>query len=167
MKHRPIPRTFAAGRAVTPQVCSGVAISAMNGMGELLRFGQRGYVCQSGKTTLKFNGAIQTRETGKLFVPPQFSWSPRERQSSQALVSNANHLLPNFSNFSPNSIVATRDRLSHAYEDAFVCRDARGRCAGYQERAERRRFHSGQDYAAALSRGPQAACRSTAEAGPA
>src|SRR5215471_1082901 len=33
----------------------------MNGMGELLQFGQRGYVCQSGKTTLKFNGAIQTR----------------------------------------------------------------------------------------------------------
>src|SRR6516164_7998226 len=51
----------------------GAAISAMNGMGELLRFGQRGYVCQSGKTTLKFNGAIQTRESGKLFVPPQFS----------------------------------------------------------------------------------------------
>src|SRR5215470_10853196 len=50
----------------------GAAISAMNGMGELLRFGQRGYVCQSGKTTLKFNGAIQTRESGKLFVPPQF-----------------------------------------------------------------------------------------------
>src|SRR5215831_1157795 len=51
----------------------GAAISAMNGMGELLRFGQRGYVCQSGKPTLKFNGAIQTRESGKLFVPPQFS----------------------------------------------------------------------------------------------
>src|SRR5215831_12716311 len=51
----------------------GATISAMNGMGELLRFGQRGYVCQSGKTTLKFNGAIQTRESGKLFVPPQFS----------------------------------------------------------------------------------------------
>ena len=47
---------------------------------KLLRFGQRGYVCQSGRTTLKFNGAIQTRESGKLFVPPQFSQSPRERQ---------------------------------------------------------------------------------------
>src|SRR5262249_8907848 len=93
--------------------------------------------------------------------------SPRERQSTQALVLSARHLLPSFSNFSPNSIVATRARLSHAYEDAFVCRDARGRYAGYQEHAERRRFHSGQDCAAALSRAPQAACRSTAEAGPA
>src|SRR5262249_1372668 len=46
--------------------------------------------------------------------------SPRERQSTQALVLSARHLPPNFSNFSPNSIVATRDRLSHAYEEAFV-----------------------------------------------
>jgi hypothetical protein len=36
---------------------------------------------------LKFNGAIQTRESGKLFVPPQFSQSPRERQENQELIS--------------------------------------------------------------------------------
>src|SRR5262249_24000861 len=130
-------------------------------MGGLLPFGRRGYICQRGKATLKFNGTIQLRESGKLLVPPQFSYSPRERQSTQALVLSARHLLPNFSNFSPNSIVATRDRLSHAYQDASVCRDARGRCAGYQEHAERRRFHSGQDCAAALSRGPQAPLTST------
>jgi hypothetical protein len=59
----------------------------MNGMGELLRFGQRGYVCQCGKTTLKFNGAIQTRETGKLLVPSRFSRSPSERQQNQRLIS--------------------------------------------------------------------------------
>jgi hypothetical protein len=63
-------------------------------------------ICQSQKFTLRYNGEFGTCEIGKLIDVEAFSLFPRERQSSQALASKADHLLLHFSNFSPKAALS-------------------------------------------------------------
>src|SRR5215467_832844 len=63
-------------------------------------------VCNCAKNAFSANTCAWSRLCTQLFVSAELVHFPRERQSSQALVSNADHLLLHFSNFSPKAALS-------------------------------------------------------------